>query len=96
MKSITATEVDERIKNYRGPIPGDALVNYILDGILELALMNTNKFFKDRRDAVRYANALLKRSKPDLPLTITIKPLKSGACSVQTATGTSSEDIPTL
>jgi hypothetical protein len=67
----------------------------ILGGTSELRKNNMRKFFKDRRDAVRYVIGLLQRSRQDLPLTTTIEPVKSGGFCVSSVTGTSSEDTQT-
>lgn len=74
------------------PLP-HARVTY--GGTLELRKNSMRKFFKDRRDAVRYVTGLLQRSRKDLPLTTTIEPVKSGGFCVSSVTGTSSEGIQT-
>ncbi len=45
---ITATEVDERIKNYSGPLPGDSIIEGVVDRTFEAIKAIDNHPFRRR------------------------------------------------
>jgi hypothetical protein len=53
-------------------------------------------YFQNREEVVEFVSDLLLFSEQGWPLTMTIRPEKSGAFSVRTVIGTSSEGIESL